>query len=77
MDNVNTGYQVAWDSTLEVPHVEESFRTEEKRRKDARDKNGPAAYGMASGHCEEEELDVTPTVQEESGAQLSPNHEFV
>ena len=32
---------------------------------------------MASGHCEEEELDVTPTEQEESGAKLSPNHEFV
>ena len=76
-DNVNTGYQVAWDSTLEVPPAEESFRSEEKRRKDARDTNGPAAYGMASGHCEEEELDVTPTVQEESGAKLSPNHEFV
>ena len=86
---VSTGYQAAWDSTLELPPAEESFRSEERRRKGARDQNGPAAYGMASEYCEEEDQhndgsgglqhpdNIPSTRHEESGARLSPNHVFV
>ena len=77
MGSVSTGYQVAWDSTLEVPHAEESFHSEERRRKEAREENGPAAYGMASGHREGEGMDITPTGQQECAAKLAPSREFV